>query len=224
MQGARYAVDVVLCIDATGSMSSIIDRVKHSALRFYDDLMAKMRTKGRSIDELRVRIIAFRDYYADGANAVSESDFYSLPQEKEGFNAFVRSISADGGGDDPENGLEALALAIQSDWTTAGDKRRHVVVVWTDTSAHPLERNEGSKPGNYPNDLPKNFDDLTDMWEGQTYLNISTKRLVVFAPDAYAWTDIANNWENVVHYPSQAGHGLSDIDYETILDAIAESV
>src|SRR5687768_13117278 len=102
MQGARYAVDVVLCIDATGSMSSIIDRVKHSALSFYDDLMAKMRTKGRSIDELRVRIIAFRDYYADGTNAVSESDFYSLPQEKEGFNAFVRSISADGGGDDPE--------------------------------------------------------------------------------------------------------------------------
>lgn len=224
MQGAQYAVDVVLCIDATGSMSSIINRVKDSALTFYDDLMAKMRTKGRSIDELRVRIIAFRDYYADGANAMSESSFFLLPQDKAKFDSFVHSILADGGGDEPENGLEALALAIQSEWTKGGDKRRHVVVMWTDTSAHPLERNENSKPSSYPGDLPKNFDDLTDMWEGQSYLSISSKRLVLFAPDAYAWTDIANNWENVVHYPSQAGRGLSDIDYQTILDAIAESV
>jgi Mg-chelatase subunit ChlD len=34
MQGIKYSVDIVLCIDATGSMSSIIDRVKSNVLKF----------------------------------------------------------------------------------------------------------------------------------------------------------------------------------------------
>jgi hypothetical protein len=33
-KGLRYAVDIVSCIDVTGSMSPILDRVKDNALRF----------------------------------------------------------------------------------------------------------------------------------------------------------------------------------------------
>ena len=31
-------------------------------------------------------------------------------------------------------------------------------------------------------------------------------------------------WENVLHHPSQAGGGLSDVDYGTIVDSIGNSV
>ena len=52
---------------------------------------------------------------------------------------FVNGLIAEGGGDAPESGLEAVALAMNSPWTTAGDRRRQVIVVWTDQPAHPLD-------------------------------------------------------------------------------------
>jgi hypothetical protein len=224
MQGATYSVDIVLCIDTTGSMQKLIDKVKANALRFYEELQQCMEEKEKKIDELRIRVIAFRDYYVDGDHAMRTSPFFRLPQEQEQFAAFVNPLQADGGGDDPENSLEALALAMQSDWAKSGDRRRQIIVMWTDNSAHPLEKNAGGKPGNYPTDLPQNFDDLTDMCEGQRYMSMAAKRLIIYAPDAYAWTDIANYWNNTLHYPSKAGDGLSNLDYRTILDAIANSV
>ena len=72
--------------------------------------------------------------------------------------------------------------------------------------------------------MPSNFDELTDMWEGQGYVNSSAKRLIIYTPDAYPWTDIATNWENSIHYPSKAGDGLADFDYQEILNQIAASV
>jgi hypothetical protein len=52
----------------------------------------------------------------------------------------------------------------------------------------------------------------------------SSKRLILFAPDGPGWSDISAVWENVVHHPSQAGGGLSEVDYGTIVDSIGNSV
>ena len=224
MQGIQYSVDIVLCIDATGSMGGLIDQAKTNALQFYEDLSNAMSEKDKVVDNLRVKVIAFRDYYVDGENSMIESGFFSLPGEAEDFAAFVNPLTAHGGGDDPETGLEALSLAIKSDWSKSGDRRRQIIVVWTDASVHPLEKNVESKPSNYPTDLPKNFDELTDLWEGQEYMNMAAKRIIIYAPDASGWTDIATHWNNSIHYPSKAGEGLSEVDYRTILDAIANSV
>ena len=35
----KYNVDIVMCIDATGSMNGILDTVKSNALNFYGDLI-----------------------------------------------------------------------------------------------------------------------------------------------------------------------------------------
>ena len=48
--------------------------------------------------------------------------------------------------------------------------------------------------------MPKNFGELTDWWEGQEGMNSTAKRLVVFAPDAYPWTDMNNHWSNAVQF------------------------
>ena len=223
-QQIKYNVDIVLCIDATGSMGPVINDVKANALRFYDDLTRKMNEKGKSIDELRLKVIVFRDFFADGINAFKESPFYSLPTDAMTFGSFINIIYANGGGDDPENGMEALAVAIQSKWNEQGDKRRQIIVMWTDTSAHKLEKGASSGLSNYPMDIPANFNELTDAWEGQTYMNASSKRLILYTPDDYPWTDIANNWMNTIHFASAAGHGLSDIEYASIIDAIANSI
>ena len=222
-RGLSYAVDIVFCIDVTGSMTPIIDQVKANALRFYDDVQVNLTEKGKNVDQLRVRVLAFRDFAADGGAALQESPFYPLPEDRGGFSDFVNGLMAEGGGDAPESGLEAVALAISSPWATTGDRRRQVIVVWTDQPAQPLD------PSVLPADLsariPADFSALTDLWENeQGPMGSSSKRLILFAPDGPGWSDISGVWENVVHHPSQAGGGLSDVDYGTIVDSIGNSV
>jgi len=44
-QEIKYAVDLVICIDATGSMTPVIDLVKSSALSFYKDIESRMKER-----------------------------------------------------------------------------------------------------------------------------------------------------------------------------------
>jgi hypothetical protein len=118
-----YGVDMVFCIDCTGSMRNIIDIVKKNALNFYPDIMNVMAKKNKNINQLRVRIVAFRDYVADGRDAMLVTDFFDLPSQDTDFKGCVNSLTAHGGGDDPEDGLEALAYAIKSKWSSVGDKK-----------------------------------------------------------------------------------------------------
>jgi hypothetical protein len=222
-RGLSYAVDIVFCIDVTGSMTPIIDQVKTNALRFYDDVQSNLTAKGKNVDQLRVRVIAFRDFAADGAAALDESPFFTLPDDRADFSTFVNGLVAEGGGDAPESGLEAVALAIDSPWTTIGDRRRQVIVVWTDQPAQPLD--PSVLPPDIASRVPLDFSALTDAWEDeQGRMGSSSKRLILFAPDGPGWSDISGVWENVVHHPSQAGGGLSEVDYGTIIDSIGNSV
>lgn len=224
-QGLKYYVDIVMCIDCTGSMGDLLDTVKNNALKFYPDLKDRCDKKDKDITQLRIRVIGFRDFYADGANAIEDSGFLNIPEQEADFKDFIHKLQPNGGGDEPENGLEALAMAINSDWTTGGDRRRHVIVVWSDASTHSLGRAE-SKNAYYPQDMPDNFDELTDWWEDEQTgkMRKSAKRLLLYTPDASSWTDIAVNWSNTIQYPSKAGEGLSDVNYETILSSIVNSI
>jgi len=222
-RGLSYAVDIVFCVDVTGSMTPILDAVKANALGFYNDVQTNLTAKGKNVAQLRVRVVAFRDFLADGDAALEESPFYSLPDDRNGFSEFVNGLIAEGGGDAAESGLEAVALAVNSPWTTTGDRRRQVIVVWTDQPAHPLD--PSVVPADLASRVPADFSAFTDVWEDeQGLMGSSSKRLILFAPDGPGWSDISAVWENVVHHPSRAGGGLSDVDYGTIIDSIGNSV
>lgn len=220
-----YNVDIVFCIDATGSMENIINMVKQHALELYKDVTAEMARKNKTINKLRVRIIAFRDYIADGEDAMLVTDFFDLPGDTREFEECVRSISAFGGGDDPEDGLEALGFAIRSKWNEVGMKKRQVIVVWTDASTHKL--GFGSSASNYPKKMAHDFNELTAWWgdrQNYGYINQNAKRLLLFAPDEAYWNIISDNWDNVVHFPSKAGAGLKEYDYAEIINSIANTI
>jgi len=215
----KYNVDVVFCIDGTGGMGPIINEVKKSARSFHKKFVAAMTEKGRDISTLRVKVIVFRDYYYDGDNSMKISDFFTLPAQTDNFSNFVSSIRAEGGGDEPDSALEALALAIKSDWNPDGIKKRHIIVVFTDASAHRLERtSEYFKPANYPQEMPSTLTELSDMWNT---MNMATKRLYLFAPDAYPWSTICMEWEQTVWLPSIAGGGISATDMEVVLNLLS---
>jgi hypothetical protein len=220
--GLEYAVDLVLCIDKTGSMSPVMDLVKRNALRLHDDLKIKLNEKHKAVSQLRIRIIAFGDIYADKDQWLRSSEFFTLPAAAENFKGFISEITPEGGGDEPENGLEALALAIKSPWTSEGHRRRHVVVVWTDASAHKLEKRADSSV-DVAEILPKNFNELSDLWNGQA-IQQNARRLIIFAPEAYPWSDLLTHWEQVWLMPTRAGEGMKEHEYDEILHVLANSI
>ena len=91
-----YNVDMVFCIDCTGSMGNIIEIVKKNALNFYQDVTDVMEKKHKHISQLRVRVVAFRDYVADKDKAMMVTDFFKLPQEAEEFEKCVSALFAEG--------------------------------------------------------------------------------------------------------------------------------
>lgn len=222
----KYAVDIVFCIDITGSMAPVIDTVKEGALSFHKRLEEAMAGKGKAISQLRIRVVGYRDFGDDPSDALVTSSFWNIPDQSSEFEAFVRRLRAGGGGDEPESGLEALAVAMNSDWERGLDRRRHIVVVFTDASAHPLGVGAGS--ATYPREVPGSIDDLFEMWGYGTsqsaMMENAAKRLLLFAPDTTPWNMIAADWNNTVYLPSQAGSGMEEVELSEIIDTIANSV
>ena len=221
----NYNVDMAFCIDVTGSMDNIIEIVRNNALNLYRDVKKCMEQKGKHVDQLRVRIIAYRDYLADEKNAMLVTNFFNLPEEADELKKCVSSLVAKGGGDDPEDGYEAIAYAIRSNWNTSGAKKRHVVVLWTDDDAHEL--GFGKSSPFYPKGMASDLSELTAWWGDAAdpgYMDQEAKRLVLFAPAMPGWLKLSDNWDKVLHYPSDAGNGLKDVEYSQIISALSQTI
>src|SRR4051812_2547683 len=94
-----YAVDIVFCIDCTGSMEPVLEQVKSSALSFHERLAEAMSEKRKHISNLRIRTIAYRDYLHDRPDEVMlATPFFSLPEDAPAFDAAVRMLTPFGGG------------------------------------------------------------------------------------------------------------------------------
>lgn len=221
------AVDIVLCIDVTGSMGAVIGTVKEGALSFHERLATVMARRGAEIGDLRLKVLAFRDYCAD-RNVIEETPFLPLPQQNADFERFVRDLRASGGGDAPESGLEALALAIQAPWSRVDGDRRNIIVLFTDASAHPLGHRKSVRAKGYPAAMPKSMTELHDLWGrpggAEPLMDPQAKRLLVFAPEHEPWPQIADTWDKTLFVPSTAGTGLEDIALDEVISTIASSL
>ena len=219
----NYHVDIVMCIDATGSMAPVINEVKENAKTFYGQFVAAMEEKEKKVQQLRIKVIVFRDYGVDSQPMV-ESKFFVLGDdqgnETDEFYSFVDAIEATGGGDIPEHSLEALALAIKSDWVKTGNVRRHVIMMFTDANAVELGTSK-DLPG-YPAGMPNSFAELGELWEAQE-MELRAKRLLLFTPDCEPWTNMID-WNNTFHSASRAGAGLSDIEMKTCIHMLVNSI
>lgn len=219
-------VDIVFCIDATFGMGKIVEEIAGNAVYFWNDLQKIMNEKGRIINQLRTRVILFRDYIADQDRAMKVTDFLKLPEMNKDFEACLHSVIPEGGGDDPEDGLEALAYAIQSNWCGGSGRKRHIIVVLSDEGTHKL--GYGKKAPSYPKGMAEDFCELSDWWGSKQRPGIMdehAKRLIIFAPDKPGWNLIRETWNNVIHViTDDSDIGLCQISYADILHAICESI
>ncbi|MBE6609625.1 MAG: VWA domain-containing protein [Ruminococcaceae bacterium] len=221
----NYDVDIVMCIDGTGSMGPIIEEVKSNAMSMHEKFEEAMCLAGKDPAGARIKVIVFGDYKSD-PEPMQESPFFALPDQNDEFRAFVQGIRATGGGDIPENAFEAIATAMKSDWTPAkpGIKRRQAIVVFSDAPALPL--GERADCGNYPTDIPKTMPELSAWWEGTTQsfggsYDPKAGRLVAFVPNDETWTQL-ESWNRFTPAYT-AGKGCSELDMQTILDTIVGS-
>lgn len=219
----KYHVDLVMCIDGTGSMAPVIKEVKDNAKTFYQKFIAAMEKKEKKVQQLRIKVIVFRDI-AEDSEPLNESPFFTLGDDQgnqtDAFVEFVDAIEACGGGDIPENSLEALALAIKSDWVKTGSVRRHVIMMFTDAPA--LELGTHKDHPNYPAGMPGSIAELREMWESQE-MEERAKRMILYAPDGEPWSNMID-WTNTFHSASRAGTGLTEVEMETCIHMLVNSI
>jgi hypothetical protein len=206
----KFNADVVMCIDCTMSMSSIIGTIKNNAMNFYSDLKQKCRAQGKQVLSLRIKVIAFRDRC--DMLPFEVSNFFTMPEQEGQFKTFVSGLQDIGGGDDYELGYDALAMALQSDWSTVEDSRR-VVILWTD---------EGSRPLWGMTSTFGHYEQMKSYWNNDFGGN--SKRLILFAPSSPSWTQIDDEWDNSVRHDVGIGRGLTDIDYDEIIKTLTEII
>lgn len=187
-----YYVDVVMCIDGSARMSNVIDEVKLRVLSFGNEYIEAMSEVDNTLKELRIKVIVFREFGKEG-KAIEESKFFTLPADDAEFTEFVRNIQAVGGGETSSNALEALALAIKSDWTTKGHRRRYGIMMFSNGGIVPIGAHKDHP--DYPHGMPKDFDSLYNWWEGwdNTFKGTYVPRFAkftAFVPYMSPWTDM----------------------------------
>jgi len=221
------SVDIVFVIDKTGSMQPVIDKVKALSQGLHKKLSVKLTERGRPVESLRTKVISFGDF-SDGPDAIQESDFFKLPDQESQFVQRLNDITAEGGGDDPENGLEALFKAINTPWIRNKTQRqRHIIVLFSDAPAKPLRLDE-TLPG-YPTEVPATVEELSILWDQEapaqamTGMVRSSHRLCVFAPPhADSW-DKLKTWHKSKVVTIDAANGGADIDEKDILAFLVDS-
>ncbi len=102
-EGERPVVDVVFCLDATGSMGDEIAAAKDRIFAIADRVLA-----GEPPPRVRFGVVAYRD-----RGEPRELDTLELTPQLRDVHRFLSAIAAGGGGDTPENVRLALKVAVQ---------------------------------------------------------------------------------------------------------------
>ena len=232
-------VDLVFVIDCTGSMEPCLSMVKAHAKSLHNDIMAGLGNKSRQVHKLRVKVIAYRDYYFDWADPehppMTESEFFTLPEQEAEYAAFVDSLEYAGGEDEPESALEALHLAFHSKWMNDPNvtKKRQVVLLFTDASAHPLNDSMRYDPAfnsHYPEGMPESLTELQDEFMSAEVFPVDGNgyptghRLILFAPEEMEPWKQVRLWDETICRSMDPERGLEGLGMEDVIMFISGSL
>ena len=216
-------VDVIFCIDGTGSMSPCFEHIKKRIKSFPYGILQEMDTMLCSkVEELNFKVITFRNYAADGDQAMVQSEWFSLMMgDREKFESYLDGINAEGGGlSQEENGLEALYYAITADWRSTGKNDRQIILLITDSDAFALRGSGRVELPDYPAEMV-DMDGLIDLWMGtcpsymsQDALKLKqrNKHLYLMAPTGTKYEEIADKMN---HARFMAFNQTEPIDVES---------
>jgi len=159
MAKTKGVADLVLLIDATGSMEECINQVKTTIASFIDSMSNDAQTPVR---DWRARVIGYRDALVDGSHWLVSNPFVAGNRDE--LFAQLASLEAIGGGDEPESLLDALKIVTSWGQTGKGEpadpeKWRYrsdavrVVLLFTDATYHPTTSDASGGAGGTADDI-----------------------------------------------------------------------
>lgn len=200
--------DFVFVLDATATMGVFIDRFRREFLPKVTELIREKAGKA----DVRYKIIVFRDYGSEGAAAMKESKFFAIPEEMRELEHAMLFVEAGGGGDSPENGLEAIYYAMKSDFASG----TQTIFFFTDADAVKMGARKGCE--GYPEDMTDEKG-LKEIWLGKkpSHITQSGKKLILVAPENTAYSRLAKELDNTVFVPAAKSGNLNDIEFSDLL-------
>jgi hypothetical protein len=123
----KTSADIVFCMDGTGSMDPCFEGVREGLVGFVEGLQTAAEV------DFRLRLIVYRDRHDPSCG--TKWDIYNFTSSVSEFTRQLGNIEPQGGGDAPESTLDALYLAIHSDWRP--HKTYKTIVLLTDADTHP---------------------------------------------------------------------------------------
>jgi Mg-chelatase subunit ChlD len=102
--GQGRPVDIVFVLDITESMQPYIDAVKQNMINFANDLAQNHR-------DYRLGLVTFEDYVVSAYPDCNCAYSKTMTADVQKFTEWVGALHAGGGGDIPEDQLDALAYA-----------------------------------------------------------------------------------------------------------------
>ena len=124
--GQGRPVDIVFVMDITESMQPYVDAVKQNIIQFAQDLAANNR-------DYRLGLVTFEDYVVSKYPDCNCEYRNTMTSDVQKFIGWVGSLHAGGGGDIPEDQLDALAYAASFPFRP---EAQGIVILITDAPSH----------------------------------------------------------------------------------------
>ena len=142
----RGVADIVFLIDVSGSMAPIIDALRKNIEAFVDSLSSGGPNNVAPVRDWRGRVVGYRDIEAASSEGLEWIEEHPFVRDTAALKAQLASLTAQGGGDEPESLLDALYKVATTEATPKGSQSEdpkkwryrsdaaRVVVVFTDAS------------------------------------------------------------------------------------------
>ena len=142
----KGVADVVFLIDVSGSMAPIIDALRKNIEAFVDSLSSSGANNAAAVRDWRGKVVGYRDIEAAASEGIEWIEDHPFVRDTAALKAQLASLTAQGGGDEPESLLDALYKVATMEATPKGSQSEdaskwryrsdaaRVVVVFTDAS------------------------------------------------------------------------------------------
>ncbi|HEY2525630.1 MAG TPA: FHA domain-containing protein [Candidatus Binataceae bacterium] len=124
--GQGRPVDIVFVMDVTESMQPYIDAIKQNIVNFAHDLASNNR-------DYRLGLVTFEDYVVSKYADCNCSYQKTMTSDVNQFISWIGTLHASGGGDIPEDQLDALAYAASFPFRP---QAQGIIIIVTDAPPH----------------------------------------------------------------------------------------
>jgi Mg-chelatase subunit ChlD len=195
-------VEVVFCLDTTGSMGGLIDGAKAKIWAICNQI-----ANGTPIPELKVGLVAYRDKRDEYTTQITE-----MTDDLDAIDAKLKTFTANGGGDFPEHVNQALDDAVNKvKWST--DKKTLKIIFLVGDAPPHMDYKDDVK---YPETCKKAVEKGIIINTIQCGGNEETTK---------AWKDIATKSEgSFVAIPQNGGVVVRNTPFDPFLAALNTEV